>query len=177
MTGSGGVGQQQKVLVGEARKRGPNVGRVHGDAGWAWVAWLGLVLAVAGLVDLVLLWVPVRFGVPEWEFATVASTVSALPLPTIGLAGLVGFATSRGSRWLLWVLGFLLGIGALTLAVVLLLFLTNVPMAIQATADAARVGILKAIAKTVVLALLFGAAYSAGAFWSLRLLLRKAQEG
>jgi len=169
-------GAEQKILVKTEPRRARAV-VAQPAALWGWLGWLGLVLALAGLTDLVLLWVPVRMGVPEWEFATVASTASALPLVTIGLAGLLGSAAFRGSRWLLWVVGLVLAVGAVVLAALLLLFLTNVPMAIQATADAARVGILKAIAKTVVLALLFGTAYLGGAFWSLKLATGKGKGG
>jgi hypothetical protein len=169
------AGAEQKVLVKSNPEREPRFVRPQAEVGWAVAGWLGLTLALAGLADLVLLWIPVQFGVPEWEFATVASTTSAMPLVTIGLAGLVGSAAFRGSRWLLWVVGVVLAVGAVALAVGMLLFLTNVPMAIRATADAARLGILKAIAKTAVLGLLFGSTYVAGAFWSLKLATGKTR--
>lgn len=165
----------QKILVkGGAKRKLP--APAQPDSAWGWLGWFGLVLAVAGLVDLALLWWPVGLGSPEWEFATVVSTTSAMPLVAIGLCALLASAAARGSRWLLMVMGAVLVLGAVILAVMLVLFLTNVPMALQATADQARVGIVKASVKTVVLAVLFGGVYAVGAIWALRQATGKARE-
>jgi len=168
-------GEANRVLVRDGGRPGRvSVADPHAIAGGA--GWLGLVLALAGLADLVLLWVPVQLGSPEWEFATVVSTASALPLVSLGMWMVVGSAAARGTRWLLWMMGPLLATGALVLVLLLVLFLTNVPMALQATSDLARVGIVKASVKTVALAALFGGAYAVVAAWAFRLARGKARE-
>jgi hypothetical protein len=170
-------GPEQKILVkAEAGRRRP-AATPQPDVAWVWIGWLGLVLALAGLTDLVLLWVPTRIGSPEWEFATVVSTASAMPLVSIGLAALLASGASTGKRWLLWSVGSVVAVGAVVLVLLLVLFLTNVPMALKATSGEAQVGILKATVKTVMLAGLFGSAYAVGAVWSFRLALGKARSG
>ena len=165
---------ERSVLVQE-RRRPAGVRPASADTAWKWVGWFGLVLALAGLTDLVLLWVPMRLGLPEWEFATAVSTTSALPLVSIGAAGILAFAASHGIRWLLWVVGVLMAVAAVVVAAVLLLFLTDVPLAWNASAGAARVGIVKASVKTGALALLFGSVYAVAAVWSIRLATGKAE--
>src|SRR5689334_14868275 len=58
----------------------------------------GLVLAIVGWTDWALLWVPLRFGVVEWEFGTISQSFDALPLATIGTAALVAAALNGGWR-------------------------------------------------------------------------------
>lgn len=166
----------ERVLVQQERRRAVEVEPPAAQTAWMWAGWFGLVLALAGLTDLVLLWIPVQLGVPEWEFATAVSTTSSLPLTTIGVAGILASAAWRGTRWLLWVVGVVLAVAAVTVAAVLLLFVTDVPLAWNASEGPARLGIIKATVKTVVLAVLFGSAYAAGAVWSLRLVTGKARD-
>src|SRR5947207_11355688 len=45
----------------------------------------GLVLSLAGWVDVLLFYWPQRFGESEWEFGVISQTIDALPLPTLGL--------------------------------------------------------------------------------------------
>jgi hypothetical protein len=170
-----GVGEQKVLIRADGEKRVPAM-RPQPEVAWVWLGWLGLVLALAGSTDLVLLLVPFRLGVPEWEFATAVSVTSAMPLVTIGLAALLASAASIGRRWLLWSVGTVAAVGAVVLVLVLVLFATNVPMALKATSGEAQLGIVKATVKTVVLAGLFSSAYAIGAVWSFRLALGKARE-
>lgn len=170
-------GVEQKILVRPGQGKRAWVPSPQPDVAWRWLGWLGLVLAVAGLTDLALLWVPLRLGSPEWEFATVVSTASAMPLVSIGFAAMLASAASTGRRWLLWVIGSVVAVGALVLVSVLVLFLTDVPMALRGTSGDAHLGIVKATVKTVVLAGLFSSAYAIGAVWSIRLAMGKAREG
>ena len=167
---------ERKILVNAEAQRRPRVSRPRPDVAWTWLGWLGLVLALAGLTDLVLLWVPVRLGVPEWEFATAVSTTSAMPLVSIGLAAILASGASTARGWLLGLIGVVAAIGAVGLLGLLALFLTNVPMALGATSGDARLGIVKATVKTVALGGLFAVAYAVGAVWALRLAMGKARE-
>ncbi len=45
----------------------------------------GAAFVAVGLVDLALLWTPLRFGTPAWEFATLSQTFNSLPFAGLGL--------------------------------------------------------------------------------------------
>jgi hypothetical protein len=123
------------------------------------VLWLGLVLTVAALTDYVMALYPPVFGSPEWEFATISDIVAGLPLVTIGLAFVWVSSGWLGRRWLTIAAGVGFLVGALCVFGALLLFATNIPVALRATQDLARGNIEKLIAKTLILGLLFGTVY------------------
>jgi MFS family permease len=135
---------------------------------WRWIGWLGLALATVGLGDLLLTWIPLELGSPEWEFGTIASSFSGLPLVTMGLAGLLGSALARGVRWQVAGLGILLLALALALIAALVLFLLVIPVALGAVQGEARVGILKAVVRTTLLGVVFSLAYLAAGIGALR---------
>ena len=125
-------------------------------------------LAFVALADFVLAWVPSRFGVPEWEFATIAQTLAGLPLLTIGLAGLLGSTMALGRRRLVVATAVLLLVLGLTVFVALVLFMLDVPLALRASQGPSALGVQKAIAKTLLLGLCFGTAYIVSAISALR---------
>jgi len=121
-----------------------------------------------GAGDTALHWYPLALGSPEWEFGTVATTMATLPMPTMGLAAILGSLLARGARR-----------GIVTMAVVLLvlglavlaaygLFLLDVPLALKAATGPAALPLKKAIVRTTVMALGFGIAYVLAAIGSLR---------
>ena len=126
---------------------------------WRWIGWFSLVFVLAGAADWVLAWIPLRLGNTEWEFATIVSTFSGLPLVTLGFAGLLGSAVARGVRWQLIVLGSVVLLWGLMLVGALLVFLLDVPIALRAVQGPAHLGIMKATAKTVTLGVLFSVVY------------------
>ncbi len=157
-----------KILIsssetGRVKSLDPDVER-----GWRWIAWFSLVLAVAGLGDWVLAWVPLHFGSPEWEFGTVVSSFSGLPLVTMGLAGLLGSAVARRIRWQVIAVSSILLIWAAVILAALGLFLLDVPLALGAVQGPARLGIIKAIVKCVMLGMLFSLAYIVAGIGALR---------
>jgi len=162
------AGGEQRVLVRTDQEKRTRAVRAEPLVGWAWIGWFGCLLALAGLFDFALGWYPLRFGVPEWEFGTVVSTYSGLPLITMGFAALLGAGLARGTRWLLWVMAIGMALFAAFLLVMLLLFLTDVPLALRAVDGVALLGIKKAVVKTLVLGLLFPVAYIAGAVAAVR---------
>ena len=163
---------EPKVIVAERRDR-KVVLPPEPAAAWGWIGWLGLALAVAGLGDTLLAWYPTAFGTPEWEFATVVQTFSALPLVTMGFAGMLGAGLALGKRWLIVMMGIVLLASTLSLIGALLLFMTDVPLALRAAQGVAEVGVKKAIGKTVLLGVIFVVAYGGGAIAALRHAARK----
>ena len=115
-----------------------------------------------------LAWYPLRFGAPEWEFGTVASTFAGLPLVTLGFAGLLGSGVARGSVWLIRVVAWSLIVFTAFILVVYLVFLLDVPIALRAVQGAAALGIKKAVVKTTMLGVVFSAGYLAAAVAALR---------
>ena len=160
----------EPVVVG--RTRGRKAERARADPGaaeaWRWIGWFGLVLAVVGLGDFVLTWVPLDVGSPEWEFGTIAASFSGLPLVTMGFAAMLGSALARGVRWQLMGMGLLLVGLALVLVGALVVFLLVVPVALGAVEGPARVGIVKAIVRTLFLGVVFSVGYAAAGIGALR---------
>ena len=123
------------------------------------VGWFGVVLAMAALSDFFLAFYPLGFGSAEWELATISSVIAGLPLLSIGYAAIWVSGGWTGSRGMLGSVGALLLASAAAVFALLIVFLTNVPVALRATQDVARLGIVKLTAKTVALALVFGVFY------------------
>lgn len=149
-----------KVLVDESRRK-KVAAQLEGDTLVAWRAagWFGLLLAVVGLGDIALLYLPFRLGSPEWEFATVAASLAGLPLPTMGLAAMLAAAIGTGSRRSIKLLGWLLIVFSVGVLGEYVLFLTNVPLALGGTPEELLVGVWRTVAKTTLLAFGFSAAY------------------
>ena len=135
---------------------------------WRWLGWFSLVLALAGLGDWLLAWFPMRFGSPEWEFGTVVSTLSGLPLVTMGFAGLLASAVARGIRWQVVAVAVAALLFGTWVVAAFVVFLLDVPIAMRAVQGVARLGIMKAIAKTSMLAVLFSTVYFVAAISALR---------
>jgi hypothetical protein len=133
-----------------------------------------LVLAAAGLTDLGLVLYPPNFGVADWEFGTAAAFIAGLPLTTMGLAALFGAGAALGKRWLLLTVGIVLAVAAVVVAALVLLFVTDVPLALRSVEGPVLTGVKKAIVKTIALGVYFSVAYAVGAFWALRMSLGKA---
>ena len=157
----------EPVVVRGSGNRPREGGGSVGDA-WRWVGWLGLALTIVALADLVLTWIPFQMGSPEWEFGTIAASFSGLPLVTLGVAALLGSALARGIRWQLTGLAIVLIALALAVVGALVVFGVVVPVALAAVEGPARTGILKAIARTALLGLVFSVAYAGAGIGALR---------
>ena len=151
----------QVLVAGQPKQAArPRVEMGPGD-GWKWIGWFGLILAVVGLGDFLLVWYPTAFGNPEWEFGTVVASFSGLPLVTMGFAGLLGSAVARGVRWQSLVVGWVLVVFGAALLLAYLTFLLDIPLALRAAGEnpTVRLGLGKAIAKTSLIALVFAGSY------------------
>ena len=167
---------ERKVLVKEEAKKRPPAPIVPDVVeSWKWVGWLAGALALVGSGDFLLAWYPTAFGTPEWEFATVAQSFAGLPLVALGLFGLLGSAVAVGRRWLVWTAVALLAVAGTGILMGLVLFLTDVPLALGASEGIARTGIKKAIFKTVLLGLVFGGSFIWAAWMAARHVKRKVE--
>ncbi|HEX4633492.1 MAG TPA: hypothetical protein VH163_06665 [Gemmatimonadales bacterium] len=154
-----------KVLM---EGRGKAALAANPEQAWRALAWLGGLLAVVGLGDFVLAFIPLGSG-PEWEFGTVASVFAGLPLPTLGLAAILGAAYARGKRGTVVAIGVLLLLLALAVGWMLVTFLTDIPIALKSGAQAeVMLGLKKAMVKTALLGGLFGLAYVVAGIKALR---------
>ncbi len=134
------------------------------------LGWFGLVLAAAAIGDYALALYPLGFGSPEWEMGTVAALAQGLPLSFVGLTLVWVSAAGLRLRWLMWVIGAVMVLAAVTILAGLALFIADAPIALRATAEnaAARLTVQKMIARTLFLGLLFGSAYGVAGVFALR---------
>lgn len=120
---------------------------------WRILGWLGLAYFIMSFMDIALGWYPVRFGVPEWEFGTIAGTVAGLAIPTISLYLILASAIARESTKVAKAVAIVMILLAVALPILGILFLTNVPIALKATAtnDVVHFGMKKALLKSLIL--------------------------
>lgn len=57
----------------------------------------GATFALVGIVDMALLWLPLRPGNVAWEYSTVGRTLDSMPMPALGLV-LIGYGVLRAAR-------------------------------------------------------------------------------
>src|SRR5215469_18208483 len=123
-----------KVVI-DPRGRALAAMAANPDRAWQAVAWLGFLLAVVGLGDFVLAFIPSAFHTPEWEFASVAAVFAGLPRPTLGLAALLAAAFARGRRRTVLTLGTLMVVLGALVILLFVIFLTDVPIAMRSGAQ------------------------------------------
>ena len=148
---------------------------------WRALGRVGLVLAVIAGVDIVLRWYPTAFRSPEWEFGTVAMTFASLPLVTVGLVAGLASAMARGERLSTTLMSAVFCMMALFVIAALLLFASDVPLALRAVANQnAQPGASLEMKRTIARSLVMGAGYAViyvyGSVVSLRYLLRRIKD-
>lgn len=149
-------------------------------AAWKALGRVGLLLAAIASVDIVLRWIPTSFRSPEWEFGTVAMTFGSLPLVTLGLVAGLGSAMARGERRTVSVLSAIYCVMAVFVVAALLLFGSDVPVALSALknnmpVEAAR-EVKRTIARTLAMGVGFAVIYVYGSVVSVRYLLRRIKD-
>lgn len=138
------------VVVGPQKKKekwppGPNaVRRGVGSA----VGWTGLAFLLVGGFDFLLTWYPMDFGNREWEFGTVTASLNGLPVPTMGLALLLAGALLLERRWWAGVVGLAAFGACLWVLAAGVLWLTNVPLALETVPAEVETGLKKALVKS-----------------------------
>lgn len=119
--------------------------------GWELLAWAAGAFVAVGLTDLLLGWIPVRLGNPEWEFGTVSRTLDNLPITLLGLALLHASVAARGIDWALRATSLLALVLAGILLVGLVVYALDLPLAFRVVTDpAARSGLERAVVKALV---------------------------
>ena len=149
------------VLIGEqADKQGRAPITSEPALLWVVIAWTGLALAVVGWTDMALLWYPLLFGTPEWEFATISACYDAMPVGTVGLILMVAGAIGRGWRGVtrtLAVVSFCIALGLVAVSVV---YLLDVPLALKGIAPPVKYVLKKAMLKAGVSAAAYTVLYA-----------------
>jgi len=156
------------------RWRGSHSGSSGGPVAAGVGRWVAVVLLLVSLLDLGVLWWPVRLGDMNWEFGTVSATVDALPLPTLALFGLLIIAILRGqSGWGIPV-GVVFGALVLLLTAMLAVHALNLPLLARAVEEPlAREAVQRAALKTIATLLAYLVLYVAGTRYSLKLMRRR----
>lgn len=122
---------------------------------------LGAAFLIVGLVDLILLWIPMRMDSVAWEFATVGRTLDGLPMPALGI-GLLAYGASRHPRMGLRSLRGFAGMFAfltLVLAVLAGLFATLAPAVLSQTPIEALAGARRGVIRHAVQAVVYPLAF------------------
>ena len=123
--------------------------------GWHALGAVGLALLIMGSVDILLAWIPLRIGDPEWEFGTISATLNNMPVPSMGLALILSHAAAQGNKTELAAVALWCVIVVLVLVGAAVLYALDVPMALRAVQGdvprrALRAAMIKAGAAFVV---------------------------
>ena len=145
------------------------------DLGWKVMGWGGLALVLVAAADFLLALVPLNVGDPQWEFGTVTVILNGMPAMAMGLALLVGSAAARGSRWQSRTLAVILFLTSAVILASITLYALTVPIALKSTTNAVVLfGLKKAIARTVVQAVIYPLAFTAMGIAAIRYSARKS---
>jgi len=119
--------------------------------GWELLGWAGLAFLVVGGLDLLMGWVPLRLGNPEWEFATVSRTFDNLPITVLGLTMLLASVAARNIEWAMRATGLVALLLAAFLLLALVVYALDIPLAFRVvTLPAPRSGLKRAVLKAAV---------------------------
>jgi hypothetical protein len=135
---------------------------------WKLMGWVGIALLVVGLMDVLLVFYPLSFGQPAWEFGIMDTAVSTLPLLVVGWAAVVGWAIARGLRAIMTAAGVLALILALLVVAGFALYLLSVPVALRLAPPEVVTGVHKSIVRVTVMSLSFGTLFVIGGVAVLR---------
>jgi hypothetical protein len=169
------------IVIQADRKALHPVGSSAPMTAWKALGRVGLMLAAMASVDILLRWFPTAFRSPEWEFGTVAMTFASLPVVTVGLVAGLGSAMARGERGSVTVLATIFCVMSVFLVAALLLFASDVPVALSALKnnnlpiEAGR-EVKRTIARSVVMGVGFAVIYVYGSVMSVRYLLRRIKD-
>lgn len=130
------------------------------EVGWYLLGGIGFVFAVVAAADLVLAWYPLALGNAEWEFGTVTTVLNGLPLFAMGLGLGFAAAVARGRAGLIKFWSVIMVLLSFLILALLALYARNIPAALASVTDEAlKVGIKKAILRTVVQGLSYPVAF------------------
>jgi hypothetical protein len=148
------------VVIGTAQSRkGADASFSYTRAAMTTLWWVGLLLVVAGMADVSLALYPFQPGQATWRFAAFSSVANGLPLPAVGLlvATMAALASERRGRARFAL--FLNAVMLVSVAVLLIGFVSSISAAMQQAVPEVRPGLQKAAFRTILFALSFGAAF------------------
>lgn len=162
------------VVLGAGEPRHDAARREAGSP-WRALVWFGLAILLVGVVDLALVWVPVRADNPAWEFGAIDRSVSTAPVLLVALGFLLASGLMERRRWLMGLVGTIaVGLALVTL-VGLFVYWTAVPLALSNAPEAALAGVRKSMARTTVFGLTLLGASAASAVAALRVAFNRAE--
>ena len=144
---------------------------------WRAASWFGWLLLIVGVMDMALVWYPLRPGNPSWEFGAVDLSFSTLPVFTIGFGTVLAATLALGRRRLATFLGLISILVALVCIGGYLLFLSDVPLALRNSPPQVLTGVKKAILRNSVFGVTFATAYLAAGIAILRHTRAAKREG
>jgi hypothetical protein len=153
-----------KVVIGAEDRgaKGPVVTAAErATATWSTLWWIGLLLFVAGLIDLGLAFYPPNFGEPTWRFEVAASIAQGLPLPIVGLLSATMAALAGRTPGRVRVVLVLNALATAFLLVMLITFALVISSTFKVAAPGAEIGLYKAAFRAVLLYLVFAGATAA----------------
>jgi hypothetical protein len=135
-------------------------------AAWAMMFAVGAALLMIGVTDLAMLFYPARFASIDWEFGTISGFIDGLPVTTIGFSAMVVAATARG--WMKWrrLLGVLALLMAMTVLVLVAIFIMDAPAAFRAVNPAMKQSLGKAIIKSVSMGVIYVCLFATQGVWT-----------
>ena len=135
---------------------------------WRLLGWLGWLLLLVGGIDLVSQWYPPAFKSPEWEFGVVTVTIASLPLLTIGSTAVLASCLSRAKRGGVLMMGAFFALLFVVVGLMLVLFASDLPLAMRSPPGPALTAVKKAIARTLAMGVAYEIAYFVAAVTSFR---------
>ena len=121
---------------------------------------MGITVSVVGWTDLALLWYPLNFGNPQWEFGTISGHFDGMPLGTLGISILTVGAYGKGWHRTTRVFAVIVAVIAVLLFAISVIYLLDVPVALRGTAPEMGGLLKKAMFKTGVFAAVYICFYS-----------------
>lgn len=102
---------------------------------WRLVFGLGVLMATVGGLEVVLLWIPVRFPSTAWGFATATTFLDAIPLLGLGLAFLLAGSVALGLPWTTRAAAGACVLLALVVCLAAVLYFSALPATLGVTTD------------------------------------------
>ena len=152
--------KRAQILMAKRPARGGRPLAVEPVRFWTLATALGLALALVGWTELALLWHPLHFGSPEWEFGTVSSHFDGLAVATIGLIVFAIGALGLGLRRTVRVLAVVMLLIAFMNVAVYVIYLLDVPLALRGVAPELQPTIWQAMIKASIYAAIYTALYA-----------------
>lgn len=147
------------TILGAPKEDANEAARRQGAA-WAAFGMLGTGVFLVGIVDVALLWWPVRLGDVQWEFGVTSGTFESLPLSTIGLALLGSAFTALSVRNAARVTAGLFAVLALGVLAAFILYGLAAAEVLHAVDAATRPVAIRAVVKTGVFGVTYVALYA-----------------